>query len=236
MDQDPHVRRLLVEQERLINLTSRSKFIKIEPVEVVPGMPPDKYVITFTCKGIERINEKDEPIAARFHQVAMYISREFPRQEPHLKWLTPIWHPNVDHDEPHHVCTNNVQNFYSTKGLDELVLWLGEMVQYKRYHAAWLPPYPQDREVAKWVVEYAEPHGIVGPDKPFDNQPLLREYKIRGGKGGAKPAKASAAAAPPAERGRIKLGSKRGQSGPLPPPTAELARKTRIKLGAKRNS
>lgn len=241
MEQDPHVRRLLVEQERLINLSSRSDFIKIEPVDVTPGMPPDKYIITFTCNGIARLDEAGEPVASNFHQVSMYISREFPRQEPHLKWLTQIWHPNIEHNEPHHVCTNNVQNFYSTKGLDDLILILGEMVQYKRYHAVWEQPWPYDKEVADWVVKYAEPRGIVKPDKPFDARPLLREYKIRsGGRGSKSKPKSSKppddAGGSQTRRGGVVLGGRRGQSGPLRPLAPEPVRKPGVKLGSKNNS
>jgi hypothetical protein len=218
-DDDPHVRRLILEQERLITLASRSDFIRIEPIDIVPGMPPEKYVITFTCKGIGRLGGNREPISSNFHQVSMYISREFPRKEPYLKWLTPIWHPNIEHDEPHHVCTNEPQNFFATKGMDEFVLILGEMVQYRRYHAVWQQPWPLDKEAADWVVEYAEPHGIVGPDKPFDDRPLLREYKIRvGGSKAPRPRK-------------ITLGPK--QSGQLP--TAPVKKKPGITFGPKRS-
>jgi ubiquitin-protein ligase len=232
MDQDPHLRRLTLEYEKLINLASRSDFIKIDPVEAKPGMPPDKYVITFTCKGIARINENKEPVAATTHRVSMFISREFPRKEPYLKWLTPIWHPNIEHKEPHHVCTNEPQNFFSTKGLDDFVLVLGEMVQYKRYHAVWKQPWPLDKEVADWVVEYAEPHHIVGPDKAFDDQHLLREYKIRGG-GGSKPSPSPAEKRPkpPTKREGLTLGAKRSSAAPSP------VRKPGITLGGtKRNT
>lgn len=235
MQQDPHIRRLLIEQERLINLASRSDFIRIEPIDVVSGMPPDKYIITFTCKGIARIDETGQPVAANLHRVSVYISRDFPRQEPYLKWMTPIWHPNIEHQEPHHVCTNNVQNFYSTKGLDDLVLILGEMVQYKRYHAVWREPWPLDKDVADWVVSYAEPHGIVGQDKPFDARPLVRSYKIRV-QGGAKPPNSvppggGNPSPPSTKREGLKLGGRRSLHPPAGP-----ARKQRITFGTKRDS
>ena len=96
-----------------------------------------------------------------------------------LAWLTPIWHPNIEHLEPHHVCTNNVQNWFAAKPLAELVLAMGEMVQYKHYHAKWVSPFPLDRTAAEWVLQVAEPKGIVGPNKPFDDRPLLRAQRMR---------------------------------------------------------
>jgi ubiquitin-protein ligase len=234
MEQDPRIRRLVIEQERLINLASRSDLIHIEPVDAVPGIPPDKYLIAYTCKGIARIDERREPVASNLHQVSMYISREFPRQEPFLRWLTPIWHPNIEHEEPRHVCTNNVQNFYSTKGLDDLLVTLGEMVQYKRYHALWQEPWPLDKEVADWVVNFAEPRGIVGQNKPFDVQPLVRVYKIRvrsgGDKSGTGQAIGSNPSSPRTKREGLKLGARRPTFHSPP------VRKNRIKFGPKRNS
>src|SRR5207253_8329970 len=85
------------------------------------------------------------------------------------------WHPNIQHDGSRKVCTDNTKSWFPTKSLDGLVLAMGEMVQYKRYHAEWKPPYPVDKEAASWVVDYAEPNNIVGPNKPFDDRHLLRK-------------------------------------------------------------
>ena len=93
--------------------------------------------------------------------------------------MTPIWHPNIDHEVPNHVCTNTAQNYFAGKPLSDLVRAVGEMVQYVRYHAAWVPPYPLDRAAATWVVEYAEPNGIVSKSKPVDDRPLLRPQRMR---------------------------------------------------------
>lgn len=169
--------RLLLEYEKLINLEKRSDFIRIEPLGKVEGMPPEDYRITFTCLGVAGLNADNSPQLAAFHQVSMKLSANFPNQEPYLKWLTPIWHPNIEHKEPHHVCTNNVQNWYATKSLDDLVVALGEMVQYRRYHAAWTAPFPLDKEAADWVINFAEPNGFVSQEKPFDNRQIVRPKK-----------------------------------------------------------
>jgi len=51
---------------------------------------------------------------------------------------------------------------------------MGEIIQYKNYLAENIPPYPEDATVAKWVLNYAEPNGIVSiKDKiPVDNSNL----------------------------------------------------------------
>lgn len=162
-----------------MNLAARSSFIQIHPVEVQRGWPPEKYIITYTCRGIASIDKNQAPQVSEFHQVSMYMGSDYPLKEPYLRWLTPIWHPNIDHQEPHHVCTNNVQNWFAAKPLAELVLAMGEMVQYKQYHAKWVSPFPLDRAAADWVLEVAEPQGIVGQNKPFDDRPLLKAQRMR---------------------------------------------------------
>lgn len=232
MESDPHLRRLAKEHTRLVNLAKRSQgHIEINPVEVVPGMPPDKYIITFNCKGVERVTDDQEPVVADKHRVSMYITRDFPQKEPQLLWLTPIWHPNISHEEPRHVCINK-KNYFPAKGLDDFVLMLGEMVQYKRYHALPVDPLPYDMKVAEWVLNYAEPRGIVGPDKPFDSTRLGRLYGMRTGRRRAAQPRAAKprAAAPTDEREKLVLGVKRTLPGPSAP-AARRIRKPGINLG-----
>ena len=171
--------RLAIEYTKLINLAARSSFIEVTPVEVQLGWPPEKYIVTYRCRGIASINAEGLPQVSDFHQVSMYMGSDYPLKEPYLRWLTPIWHPNIEHLEPHHVCTNNVQNWFAAKPLAELVLAMGEMVQYKHYHAKWVSPFPLDRAAADWVLQVAEPMGILGPNKPFDERPLLRPQRMR---------------------------------------------------------
>ena len=54
---------------------------------------------------------------------------------------------------------------------------LGEMVQYKNYHAEQTPPYPIDPEVAQWVL-WARKHGVL-PRLPIDGRELLRPERVK---------------------------------------------------------
>lgn len=177
---DAKANRLREEYQKLLALKRRSDFIGVEPIDVRPGDPPEKYIITYTCLGIGAINRSTmEPIPSELHQVEMYLI-DFPVREPILKWLTDIWHPNIEHKGLRRVCTDNGKSWYSSKSLDFLVISMGLMVQYRLYHARWVPPYPIDKEAASWVLNYAEPRNIVGPDKPFDARPLLRRLPVDG--------------------------------------------------------
>jgi ubiquitin-protein ligase len=174
---DPRYRRLIAERNALTWLSMISPFISVEPVETQPGWPPDEYLITYTCKGISGIDGDGNPVYSEEHKVALRFSEHFPIQEPDFLWLTNIWHPNIEHKEPRHVCTNAPKSWWAGKKTAEIVRLLGEMVQYKRYHATQDEELqPADEEVAKWVREYAEPNNIIGPDNPVDPRPLIDLY------------------------------------------------------------
>jgi ubiquitin-protein ligase len=192
MSHNARYARLAIEYTKLMNLAARSSLIEIDPVEVQSGWPPEKYLITYRCRGIAALDPQGLPQISEFHQVSIYMGSDYPLKEPYLRWLTPIWHPNIDHLEPHHVCTNNVQNWFAAKPLAELVLAMGEMVQYKHYHAKWVSPFPLDRAAADWVLQVAEPKGIVGPNKPLDDRPLLNTQRMRNQSRYAQPEKPAA--------------------------------------------
>jgi ubiquitin-protein ligase len=169
--------RLSIEYEKLMNLEALSEFIRIEPKGMQPGWPPDRYVVTYTCKGIADIDQDSlAPKVSDIHQVEIRLGADYPTKQPELKWLTPIWHPNFN---PPRVCTNEEENWYPAKTLVDLVLMIGEMVQYKRYHAQPVEPWPLNRTAANWVVDYAEKGGLIGPDKPLDPRRLVKPPKIR---------------------------------------------------------
>jgi hypothetical protein len=73
--------------------------------------------------------------------------------------MTPIWHPNVLHQEPKGVAVGAW--WAPGEGLDALATLLLNMAGYRTYHAAYTPPYPLDVQVAQWVSDYAEPRGVV---------------------------------------------------------------------------
>ena len=175
----PRARRLAADHQRMVELAARSDFIAFEVRDLVPGSPPEKYVITYTCKGVVRINERREPIYAERHQAMVYLDINYPKAPPKMRWLTPIWQPNIEHVEPFRVCIDPAW-WAASRTLDQLCAMLGEMVQYKNYHADLAtPPFPMDKEVARWVTDYAEPRGIVSKTRPVDSRELCRPQRVR---------------------------------------------------------
>lgn len=172
---DPREQRLRTEHQRLQRLAQESDSIRVEPFDIVLGSEPEAYRITFLCRGIVGIDAAQNPVYGDKHVVEIRCSQAFPADVPQLRWVTPIWHPNIQHQEPKNVCVNKSE-WLGGMGLDDLCRQLFEMVQYKNYHAKHTRPYPYDQEVARWVREVAEPRGIVSqsPLKSVDDRPFTR--------------------------------------------------------------
>jgi ubiquitin-protein ligase len=161
----------------LQRLTARNSFIQIQPVEADPGWPPVKYIITFSCLGVVGVLDNGMPKVGREHKVLLQLSKDEPHRDPVILWLTEIWHPNIDPDEPRNVCYNSSQTWFGSKPLSDLVQSLAEMATYQRYFAKNEPPFPQNREAAEWVRNIAEPMGWVRQGEPFDDRGLLKDSK-----------------------------------------------------------
>ena len=75
--------------------------------------------------------------------MTIYLHAEYPLKQPQLKWITPIFHPNI-----HITGAVCIGAWWPAKTLDELLLTLGEMVQYKNYE----PRDPMNSKAAAWAM------------------------------------------------------------------------------------
>jgi ubiquitin-protein ligase len=119
---NPRLRRLQSDYERLQKLVSQSDLIRLAAVE---GSPPEKYLIDFTCRGIERLNG-NQPVFRDHHQMGILLTSSYPTTKPGLRFLTPIFHPNISRQGE--VC---IGPWYASKWLDDLVFMVAEMIQCK---------------------------------------------------------------------------------------------------------
>lgn len=198
----PRFRRLKADYEKLMELKAQSDLIDFEVVDVKPGFPPEKYIVTFKCKSITGIDLLGRPQFGDRHQVAIYLHNEYPHRWPGLKWLTPIWHPNIKRANGS-VCIDAAW-WTAARSLDRLVVMLGEMAQYKNYHDdPTQPPFPWDADAAKWSRNYRTSHpGCF----PVDTRELLRPERIKLVKT-TTPEKTTAKKTAAAKRPRIKIKS-----------------------------
>jgi ubiquitin-protein ligase len=158
---NPKIRtkRLQAEQDRVRALHERGGLFAID---AALGEPPDRYVFRFTCRGIASVFG-EEPIYSEEHQVAVVLTETYPTTAPLMEWLTPIFHPNIRSDGQG-VC---IGSWYPAKTLDQLVLMLGEMIQYRNYASH----DPLNLEASLWAMSRKE---LFPVDRRLMLEPHLR--------------------------------------------------------------
>ena len=99
----------------------------------------------------------DAPAAFRF------VTRDEEKEIPHP------WHPNIRYfgEFAGRVCLNTPDTY---AGLAWCVDRIAHYLSYDRYHARPEPPYPEDRQVAEWVVREGEPRGWIYFDATLNGE------------------------------------------------------------------
>lgn len=171
----PRMRRLRADHELMLEMAARSDLISFTASSSRPNLPPERYIITFKCKSIVAVDRQGNPKYAEHHQVEIYLHNQYPHRWPGMKWLTPIWHPNINHLNGS-VCIDAAW-WAASRSLDRLVVMLGEMLQWKNFHDdPTKPPFPWDAEAARWSREYRKKN----PDAfPLDERELLRPERVK---------------------------------------------------------
>jgi ubiquitin-protein ligase len=175
LDQSPRMRRLLADHKRMQDLVAQSDLIEFKSKSVRKGLPPERYTVTYKCKGVVGVDSKGNPKIGNKHQVEIYLHNQYPQRWPGMQWLTPIWHPNINHHNGS-VCVDAAW-WTASRSLDRLVLMIGEMVQYKNFHDdPSKPPFPWDPEAARWSRAYRKKNPQAFP---VDQRELLRPERIK---------------------------------------------------------
>jgi ubiquitin-protein ligase len=181
--ESPRMRRLRADYELMQELAARTDMISFVAQAPRPSLPPERYIVNFKCKSIANVDRQGNPIYSEHHQVEIYLHNQYPQRWPGMKWLTPIWHPNINHLNGS-VCIDAAW-WTASRSLDRLIIMLGEMLQYKNYHDdPTKPPFPWDPEAARWSREYRKTHPNAFP---VDNRELLRPERVKLNADGAKP-------------------------------------------------
>lgn len=171
----PRMRRLRADQQRMQELAAQSNLIDFKATPARRGLPPETYIVTYKCRGVVGVDRKGKPKIGSKHQVEIYLHNQYPQRWPGMKWLTPIWHPNINHLNGS-VCVDAAW-WTASRSLDRLVVMLGEMVQYKNFHDdPTQPPFPWDPEAARWCRDYRAKHPNAFP---VDQRELLRPERVK---------------------------------------------------------
>ncbi len=148
----PRMKRLEEDYRRMQELRSKSTLINFQAF----GHPPEKYIVTFTCKGVKLDTVMKSVISTYHHEVEIYLTSGYPRIQPKLEWLTPIFHPNIGTNG--NVCLGG---WSPAESLDRLCIRLGEMIQYKNYDEF----DPLNEAASAWALQNKN-------KLPVDTQPL----------------------------------------------------------------
>lgn len=173
-------RRLLYEWQKMEEgLSARSDIrwgVKRTNAEGLPVCYEVEYLIRSICgvTDVERLGEKgveNKPLYADRFRMIVELPDAFPCVDgaPIFRFLTedeqgnPLphpWHPNIRFfgSMAGRVCLNRTDTFTDLVwGVKRVATYL----TYERYHALSEPPYPEDLQVASWVIRQAEPKGWI---------------------------------------------------------------------------
>jgi ubiquitin-protein ligase len=155
MHQSPRTRRLHNDLIALERLRSESSIFRFTAV----GDPPQHYQIWFQGKSLWRDRSKVKVLEA--HRVEIKLGASYPRTHPDLRWLTPIFHPNIS--EIGMVCLGGYgTHWVPSVQLDDLCVMLWDMARYHNLDVR----SPYNREAALWVA------GQSTYRFPIDDRPL----------------------------------------------------------------
>jgi ubiquitin-protein ligase len=164
MHESPRTRRLRNDLTALEKLRSESSVFDFQAT----GKPPHHYLITFKGKGLCRDRGKIRIIY--FHRLEIKLGVSYPRSLPELRWLTPVYHPNIS--EIGMVCLGGYgTHWVPSVQLDELCMMLWDMARYFNYDIR----SPYNRDAALWVANQTS---ILFPT---DSRPL-RDLRIAQGR------------------------------------------------------
>jgi hypothetical protein len=61
------------------------------------GQPPDRYTVTLRGKGVRRDASTGRIETVDTHQCEIRLPFSFPERPPNIRWLTPLFHPNISY-------------------------------------------------------------------------------------------------------------------------------------------
>ena len=169
MHESPRTRRLRSDLANLERLRSESTVFRFKPT----GTPPEHYRIEFQGDGLAR--ERGKVASRDRHEVDIKLGAGYPRTMPEIRWLTPIYHPNIS--EVGLVCLGGyATHWVPSLNLDELCGMLWDMARYHNYDVR----SPYNREAALWTAHQTA-HKF-----PTDPRPI-RDLRVAMGRVGPPP-------------------------------------------------
>lgn len=165
-------RRLLAEYDAVCRSFDRRNDISVKVVSRNWEGAPNGYAVTYKIRsicGVENIEElgraENPPLYADSFVMDINIPDGYPDVDApaEFRFRTDVphpWHPNIRYfgEMAGRVCLNATDTFLGIEwGINRVASYL----HYERYHALNEPPFPEDQQVAAWVVRQGEKNGWI---------------------------------------------------------------------------
>ncbi|MDB5351941.1 MAG: ubiquitin-protein ligase [Planctomycetota bacterium] len=139
--ESPQMRRLKHDFAALETLRDESTIFHFRSF----GQPAQRYLIEF--RGLSLARDKGKVVIRGTHEVEIKLGVSYPRTMPELRWITPIYHPNIS--EIGLVCLGGYgTHWVPSLHLDDLCNMLWDMARYHNYDIR----SPYNREAALWAA------------------------------------------------------------------------------------
>ncbi len=139
--ESPRIRRLKSDLAALEALRGESSVFQFRSA----GNPPQQFLLGFRGRSLAR--EKGKVVVREFHEVEIKLGASYPRTMPELRWITPIYHPNIS--EIGMVCLGAYgTHWVPSLSMDELCVMLWDMARFQNYDIR----SPYNRDAALWAA------------------------------------------------------------------------------------
>ena len=169
VDHKARLRVLIADQNDMTELAERNPAISFEANRTHAA---DRYEVTLRYRSfVELPPGAQEPRIGDEHRVEIILGSDYPRRAPFVRWITPIFHPNI-HDGA--VCLGVLQERYLPGlGLTRLVRMLAEMAQWRNFDA--FHALENNEEAGEWArdpqnfgqIQAIGGHPLQGPIAGF---------------------------------------------------------------------
>jgi ubiquitin-protein ligase len=143
---NPRMRRLIADSEGLRSEFAGHPYIATAALSFDPS---ESYRLTYRLRGVS-LDATGQPQLIDFHQATIQLGSGYPRQKPLAIMETAIFHPNFGPRMHEEICIGDYWSPMQT--LADIVVTIGEMIQYQRYNIR----SPLNAVAARWAAEHPE--------------------------------------------------------------------------------
>jgi len=146
---NPRQRRLASDHRRLESLAQESSIFSFQAVHPRPKLgPPETYRVRFHGMGLQYVSDHFSGNVCPIydHEIVIQLVAEYPRSAPHMRWLTPVFHPNISASGA--ICLGEWGTHWAPSlQLDRLCEMLWDMLRFANYDTR----SPFNQQAANWL-------------------------------------------------------------------------------------